>query len=277
MLGGLHRGVEPARDPMSHHDLYKLAEIYDIAFDFRDVPAECAFLRELCRKHAGREPEGFLELGAGPAWHPIEFARRGARATALDLSQAMVDYAREKARTQGVEIEAVRADMVRFEIPGSYDLAATLMDSSVYLLDNEAVLSHLACVADHLTDGGLYVLEMGHPRDVFGVGKSTRTTWDAERDGTKVHTEWGAEDDPFDPITQIRQVTVTIEYSGPKGSGTVTETAPERIFTANEFRALVTASARFEIVGTFGAMDANVPFSNEKAAWRMVPVLRKVS
>ena len=57
--------------------------------------------------------------------------------------------------------------------------------------------------------------------------------------------------------------------------GEIVETAPQRSFTPNEFRALVRASGRFEIARELGAMDLAVSFTNEKAAWRMVPVLRK--
>jgi hypothetical protein len=188
----------------------------------------------------------------------------------------MVDYALATSQTENTPIDCVCADMVDFRLPQTYDLAALLMDSSSYLLDNDAVLRHLGCVADHLTPGGLYVIEMTHPRDAFKVGTSTRDTWDTERDGVKVSVAWGTEADVFDPITQITDVTATMRYEGPEGSGVVTDRAPQRRFTANEIRALVIASGRFELATILGAMDVAVPLSNEKAAWRMVPVLRKV-
>lgn len=260
----------------NHLEFYSLARYYDIAFDFRDVPAECDFLGELARLHRGSAPRSFLELAAGPARHAREFARREIRATALDSAPGMVEYALAAARGQNIPFDCVCADMVDFRLPQTYDLAALLMDSSSYLLDNDAVLRHLACVADHLTAGGIYVLEMGHPRDAFRVGTSTVDKWDTERDGVKVSVAWGAEGDLFDPITQITEVSVTMRYESREGSGVVTDRAPQRCFTANEVRALVTASGRFELVTMLGAMNLAVALSNEKAAWRMVPVLRKV-
>jgi SAM-dependent methyltransferase len=201
---------------MTGHDgLYQLAEYYGIAFDFRDVGAECDFLTELYRRSAAREPASFLELAAGPAYHTIELARRGLRATALDLSPAMVRHGRAKAAAAGVAIDYVEGDMTGFSLPATFDLAALLMASCEYLLDNDAVLSHLDRVADHLTDDG---------------------------------TQCGSHE----------------------------ERAPQRAFTANELRALVAASGRFEIIGMYGSMSIEIPFGNEKAAWRMVPVLRRV-
>ncbi|MBT9490129.1 MAG: class I SAM-dependent methyltransferase [Rubrivivax sp.] len=259
-----------------HQRTYKQARVYDVAFSFRNVAAECDALATITQQH-GRGPVGaVLELAAGPARHAREFARRGAHATALDAVPAMNHYAQARAQADGVALETVCADMSAFRLSARFDLAVLLMDSASYLLDNDTVLRHLACVAGHLVDGGLYVLEMGHPRDAFGVGtRSTQSHWTAEDQGLRVSTRWGHDDDTFDPITQIDAVRVHLQWSGPEGADELTETARQRRFTANEFDALVRASGCFETVACYGALDVSVPFDNAPAAWRMVPVLRK--
>lgn len=262
-------------DP-NHRQIYDQARLYDLAFSFRDVPAECNTLAALLRRHAGREPLSVLELAAGPARHAREFARRGAAAAALDSVPAMGRYALDRAREDGVAIEAVCADMVDFQLGRRFDLVVLLMDSASYLLDNDAVIRHLRSVADHLADDGLYVLEMCHPRDAFGIGGSTRSDWTQELDGRRVSTQWGAEGDAFDPITQVEQVTVTLDWAGPEGNGRLVETARQRRFTATEFDALVRASGCFEVLDRLGALTPPVPFDNARAAWRMVPVLRRL-
>ena len=166
--------------------------------------------------------------------------------------------------------------MTAFQLDRRFDLAVLLMDSASYLLDNDAVLRHLACVAAHLCEGGLYVLEMGHPRDAFRTqAGSTESVWTAEEDGLRVTTRWGHDDDPFDPVTQIDEVRVHLQWSGPEGDGELTDRARQRRFTANEFDALVRASGAFETVACYGSLDVAVPFDNREAAWRMVPVLRR--
>jgi SAM-dependent methyltransferase len=216
-----------------------------------------------------------LELAAGPARHAREFARRGVAASALDAQPAMRDFALLRAGHDGVALAAVCADMVDFELAQRFDLAVLLMDSASYLLDNDAALRHLRSVAAHLTEGGLYVLEMSHPRDVFGVGASTSARWSSDADGLRVDMQWGAEGDPFDPVTQVEEVTVTMDWSGPDGSGRLVERARQRRFTSNEFDALVRASGVFDVVEWLGSLAPAVPLSNEAEAWRMVPVLRK--
>lgn len=261
-------------DP-SHQHIYDQARCYDVAFGFRDVAAECDTLAALVARHAGRPLASVLELAAGPAQHAREFARRGAHATALDALPAMRDHALRRATQDGVALTAVCADMIDFHLSPRVDLAVLLMDSASYLLDNDAVLRHLRCVAGHLADAGLYVLEMSHPRDAFGVGASVSARWTSEADGLRVDMQWGAEGDPFDPVTQVDEVTVTMDWSGPDGSGHLVEQARQRRFTANEFDALVRASGVFDIVEWLGALAPPVPFTKDAAAVRMVPVLRR--
>ena len=203
----------------NHHRIYEHARCYDVAFGFRDVAAECDTLAALAARHTGRPVTRMLELAAGPARHAREFARRGAAATALDASPAMLDYALERAAHHGVPLQALCADMCDFRLPQRVDLAVLLMDSASYLLDNDAVLRHLGCVAEALGDDGLYVLEMSHPRDAFGVGASANTQWTSEDDGLRVDMRWGAAGDVFDPVTQVEDVTVTMDWSAPAAAG----------------------------------------------------------
>jgi len=259
----------------SHSKYYSRPEIYDIAFDFRDVPKECDVLSRVYQKLNGRPPTTFLELAAGPALHAREFARRGLTATALDASDEMVAYGGGEARRRGIDLVYEKGDMVSFDLGRSFDLVAILMDSTSYLLDNDAVLTHLDCVADHLTDGGLYLLEMGHPKDVFNMNPSVENKWEMSRDGKTVETTWGRKDDKFDPIRQITNTTVTVKVTTGEDTHEFEEIGLQRCFTANEFKALVRASGRFSIAEILGAMDDSIPFSNEKGAWRMVPILRR--
>jgi SAM-dependent methyltransferase len=261
---------------MSHHKVYGKAELYDIAFGFRDVPAECDALLEIASRPTGRPARSFLELAAGPAAHAREMASRGLRSVAVDLSPEMVQLGRRLASEALVEFQYLEADMTAFDVDEPVDMAAILMDSLGVLLDNDAVLTHLRCVADALVPGGIYVLELGHPRDAFGVGSSTDNDWVMERDGTTVRMTWGREGDPFDPIRQIDEVTVTVRWQGPEGDGELTEVAAEHRIVPNQLRALVAASGRFEIMAELGALNADLPLSNDTESWRFVPVLRRL-
>ena len=85
------------------------------------------------------------------------------------------------------KIDYHQGDMTKFTLAEAVDMAAILMDSTSYLLDNDAVIDHLDCMAKALMPGGLYLLEMSHPRDVFHVGKSAGTDWSATRRHKSAH------------------------------------------------------------------------------------------
>lgn len=261
---------------MNHHDqFYSFAEVYDVGFDFKDIQSECSFLREVFNSHVGRQPESFIDLAAGPGLHAIEMARLGLDSAALDLSPEMVQYGIQKAKAKGTSIEYRQGNIANFTWDSKFDLAGIFMDSLSYLTDNESVVSHLQAVARVLNPGGLYVLEMSHPRDVFSVGTSTLTTWEVTKGDLWTSVTWGDSADVFDPISQITDTTVHLKFKHNGVERELTEKAPSRCFTANEFKALVLAEGSFDIVEIFGAMKSDVRFSNDKAAWRMIPILQK--
>lgn len=258
-----------------HEDFYSFAKYYDIAFDFKDVPKECSFLKELALKHLHHPLSSFIEFGAGPALHCLELAKELPLVTAVDLSQEMTEYAKSKAADLGVSVHCDCADMINYSSHNKYDMAALFMDSTSYLLTNTQVIDHLRSVGKILKPGGLYVLEMSHPKSVFDVSKSTVNEWEMERDDIKVKVTWGSPDDKFDPITQLTEVSVTLDYKDGERNGTIKDCSPQRCFTATEFAALVAASGAFEIIEYYGGMGSNLSFNNEEHSWRMVPVLKK--
>jgi 2-polyprenyl-3-methyl-5-hydroxy-6-metoxy-1,4-benzoquinol methylase len=259
-----------------HEGFYSFAKYYDIAFDFKNVPQECRFLESVFTKHTQRPLTSFIEFGSGPALHCIEMARTLKQVTAVDLSSEMTAYAKFKAQQAGVNVNCECADMIHYQSTQRYDLTTLLMDSTSYLLTNANVIDHLRSVAGILNPGGLYILEMSHPKGIFEMAKTTVNDWEMERDGVRVKIKWGAEGDEFDPITQLTNVSVKLEYTDGEKTGTIEDQSPQRCFTATEFAALVAASGVFEIVEYYGAMKSEVPFNNEEKAWRMVPILRKI-
>ena len=260
----------------SHDSIYGHAGWYDVAFSYRDVSAECDFLQEMARRYLDRPPQSLLEVAAGPARHSIEMGRRGLEVAAIDRTPGMVGYGREQAVTAGVPLEYVHADMRRFGLDRRFDMAICMLASWSYLLTNDDLLKHLACMAEHLHEGAVYVVELTHPRDLMTKERSTHTSWEVEQNGKKVEISWGQPDDPFDPISQVTETTVELRVEDGTGARTFWEVSSQRMFTANEVDALVKASGAFRILDAYGGLDAAVPFDNERTAWRMVPVLQRI-
>lgn len=261
---------------MSHSEIYGHAELYDLAFSFKNVVSEADAVLAMAAAAGVGRPEAFLELAAGPARNAMEFSKRGLRATAIDNNPGMVRFAQETAREAGLDLTVVEADMTDFSIDLPVDIAAIFMDSIGIILDNDSLLRHLDRVSDALVPGGVYIIEHGHPRDVFKVGVSAGNDWIMERDGLTLQTRWGRPDDVFDPTTQIIENTVSFTWERDGEQHEIVEVRPDRAITPNELRALVKASSRFEIVAEYGSLEPAIPFSNAKESWRYVPVLRTI-
>ena len=248
--------------------IYDAPEAYEVAFSYRDVPAE---VDALLGWHGGPVTTA-LELAAGPGDHALELARRGADVSTLDLSAVMCKRLTERAAAAGLPIRAVvHGDMIDFRLDAAFDLIFCLIDSLAHVLTFDGLVTHLTCVRTHLADGGCYVVETLHPADGFRPGSRTDTDWTAERDGVRVRIGWGAGTEPIDPITQVSHVLVSMDITGPDGHRRVEEGLPQRFWTRDE----LTGAARLAGLrvaaqyGDFagGALDG-------PRAWRMITVLR---
>jgi SAM-dependent methyltransferase len=246
--------------------IYDHPRAYELACSFRDVSAEVDALRSW----AG-ESRGVLELAAGPAEHAREFARRGVPATALDLSPAMCAYAREQG--SGLPLEVVQADMTGFRLGRRFDLVITMLDSTAHLMTLDDFVAYLACVREHLADGGLAIIEMSHPADRLGDTPRVSNAWTVEKDGLSAHVRWGEPGDELDPITQIVRDRVTIAIDG----GDVIEgIVPYRFWTATELTAAIRLTGGLTVEAQYGDFDPEVTLGSPHA-WRMITLLRRAS
>ena len=255
---------------------YSLPQVYELAFNFRDYSKAVDFLIEAAAPAGLEKIDSMVELGCGPGQYCREFAARGVRSLGIDRSPEMVACANGKCREGKLPCEIIEADMRSFQLPQKVDLACCMMSTFHLLLTNRDVIEHFNAVADNLTSGGVYIIEMTHPRDFFDKGDSSaKNEWTMKDEYLEVHTDWGS-DGVTDPITEI--VTGTVIYTVKRPTATERHEYREqwREIPAGLIRALVELSGRFAIAGWYGDLDMQVPFDNDKKAWRMVLVLRKI-
>ncbi|MDE5414565.1 class I SAM-dependent methyltransferase [Alkalihalobacterium chitinilyticum] len=70
----------------------------------------------------GLSPEKVLELGCGPGRNAIYMAKQGCEVDALDISENAIDWAKERANEEGVNINFHCISLFEFEFdPHSYD------------------------------------------------------------------------------------------------------------------------------------------------------------
>ncbi len=104
-----------------------------------------------------------LDMGCGAGRHSIELAKRGYKVTGVDISQGMLNEARSRAESAGVEVEFVKADATEFRREGEFDGAICLCEGAFSLIgsgDNpiEHDIAILRNVYDSLKLGGKFLL-----------------------------------------------------------------------------------------------------------------------
>lgn len=257
--------------------VYQQAAAYDLAFSYRDYPAEWAFIEAAVEKLGKTAPDSVLELAAGPARHALTAAKRGLRAQALDRAPEMASYARHLATTARLPLSYAIADMRDFSLadPAPFALALLMLDSVSHLLTQADFLQHLSAVGQHVCSGGVYLLECSHPRDLLTPQSSVETDWETEDGQQRVRMQWGQAEDAFDPITQIRQVSVRLRRETPAGIDVFRECVPQRSYTYPELLALIALQGDFRLAASYGGFELGISLSDARA-WRMLLLLERI-
>lgn len=261
-------------------EVYSRANIYDLAFSYRDYRAEVAALLLWYREHASRSrprslPHTALELAAGPARHSIELARRGVTCTAIDLSPEMCEFAMNTATQENVALSVVQGDMMRFSLPCKFDLVFQMLDSASHILSSAELIRHLECVARHLHKGGIYVVELSRPRR-RGEESTTTQSWSIERNGLKVDVRWGDESGettrPWTP--HMTQIEITASAEG--HSTLIRDSMRLRSWGPKAFERALANIPPLALAAKYGAFDPSIG-PNAPNAWRLIYVITKIA
>jgi SAM-dependent methyltransferase len=257
--------------------MYRKPYLYDLAFGFRDIAAECRSLLRLAAWHGVERPAAIIEVACGPAHHLREFARRGIRCLGLDINREMLAYARELCRREGVQVRFRRADMRAFVAPRRFDVALCLFDSFAQCVSDDDAIKTLRHMSAALRLGGLAFIEFTHPADYFGKGRSrTSERWTQVRGDARVRARFSLT--KFDPVAETFVASLAIEpkFRNGKGRGErLVMRWPQRMWLRGGIQYVVKASGCFDIVAWYGDIDPIAPLNNSMRAWRMIAVLRR--
>ena len=130
--------------------------LYDLVYASYDD--DLSLYEEFARR--GESP--VLELGAGTGRVALHHARHGLRVVALDSSPRMLARLEAALDPEAARrVRLVHGDMRDFDLGGErFDLIYCALDTFEHLLTTADQLSALRCVAEHLSPGGAFVLEL---------------------------------------------------------------------------------------------------------------------
>ncbi len=256
-----------------HNAFYQKVAYYDIVFD-RNVSKEVDFLLAVYQKQVGKPAKSTLDVACGPAYHARELARRGLRSIGMDLRPEMVDYARQRAVAEGLQVELLAADMRHFHLKRPVDLAFIAFDGIDALAENRDLVSHLQAMAANLTSRGVYIIDVTHPRD-NSLTHYGKFHYKGRRNGTSVDVRWATNKPHVDLLSGVADTEIEIRVNENGKQSVIKDRARERVLSAQEIVLLAQLSKKLSVVDWFGDYDIKQPLDDTSASHRMIAVLQK--
>lgn len=158
----------------------RLAALYEL--DFGEKTDDLDFYRELAR----RTGDPILELACGSGRVALALGRDGHRVVGLDVSAAMLDRARRKAREARCIADFVEGDMRSFALGDRFALTLIAFGSFLILTPEEQQAC-LSCARKHLRPDGLLAIDVFQPNPEVIAAKQG----DLVHEWTRVDPETG--------------------------------------------------------------------------------------
>ncbi len=160
MSGIRNENIAAPREEMEPYDGF--AGIYEKIMSGVDYEGWADYIESLLQRF-GRRPRSLIDLACGTGSSAIPFAARGYRVGAVDLSEAMLQVARDKSAAAGLHLDFYRMDLRELRLPEQYDLALLFQDGLNYLLAEEELLQAFSGVRELLRPGGLFIFDLTRP------------------------------------------------------------------------------------------------------------------
>lgn len=259
--------------------IYDYPQFYQLAFGYRNISREVDFIEEAFQQHGKGPLRSVLDLACRAGAHAIELVRRGYAVTGADGHAAMLDHARARAREAGVRAHWVLGELEDFEIEGRFECAIALGQAVSDLITNDQFLAHFSLVAEALVPGGLYIVELPHPRPwLVDPPKSRRERWDT---GSWTATQGGARvrvtlyRDPVDILTETVRTEILLDLTARGISRRIHELRVQRLLMPQTLSLLAWAGGKFETLGYFGDFSLSQILESTSRSRRIIGVFAK--
>jgi ubiquinone/menaquinone biosynthesis C-methylase UbiE len=181
---------------------YYLDPVIAAAYDDESpgLPGDVDFYVGLARE-AAAAGHAVLELASGTGRVAIPIARKGISIVGLDRSPAMLQHARQKGEGLA-NLRLIEGDMRDFHLDERFGLVFIPYRSFLHLLTVEDQKACLACIREHLVEGGRFALNFFNPNVVMIAEWLTTRSGSLKRVGRVADTEvWASRD--YDTGNQV--------------------------------------------------------------------------
>jgi SAM-dependent methyltransferase len=136
---------------MTQFNLYSL--YYDLLYKDKNYVDECQYILNQLSANSKLK---ILELGCGSGGHAEVLCRRGNQVVGIDLSEGMINRAKQK---QIKGFKPIIGDIAYFTLNEKFDCVISMFHVLSYLTKNNDLLSCFSKVNDHLNKNGLFIFD----------------------------------------------------------------------------------------------------------------------
>jgi 2-polyprenyl-3-methyl-5-hydroxy-6-metoxy-1,4-benzoquinol methylase len=131
------------------------SEKYDNECFVKGTLGECDFIEQ---EMNFSKDLNIVDIGCGTGRHSIELSKRGYSITGIDLSESLLEKAREKAKQNGVKIDFLRYDARNLPFKKQFDVAIMLCEGGFPLMETDEMnYEILKNVAQSLKDKSKFI------------------------------------------------------------------------------------------------------------------------
>ena len=114
------------------------AYYYNAFYKDKDYAKEARQIDEILKKY-GKNIHSVINYGCGTGKHDIELSRIGYSCTGIDLSETMIEVAKQNSKNEEKKIDFSVADIRKFEPEKKYDAVISLFHVMSYQNSNEDI------------------------------------------------------------------------------------------------------------------------------------------
>ena len=143
----------------------KSAALYDAIYSWKNYADEAEKIHALIQKHKRSSGNTLLDVGCGTGAH-IAHLQNFYVAEGLDLDEQLLEVARQRHPDTAFH----HGDVADFNLSHTYDVIVSLFSAIGYVKTVARLNQTMQALAQHLTRGGVILIEPWFTPDVFKVG-----------------------------------------------------------------------------------------------------------
>lgn len=244
----------------------KLAKYYDLTHHFRNYEQEAEFINLVIRKYLP-SADRILDIACGTGNHAIFMAKKGYDVTGIDLSQEMLNIAKQKIKNTDLHAEFTYDDMRNLKFSSKFDVAYCLGLSFMELKTYDEINSCLNGIRGAIKPNGLFVFDISNGWKMLSVETRKDFVEDAK---TKVIWLSGGDTDKLKRTMHLDYTFIIQENNKIAIESGIEEL---RIFFPDELQMLLT-NANFKIETMLGDCALETPFRED--SHHIVMINRKI-